>query len=509
MTVVSASDAGAHRSGRAYDHEVLGPVAEPPAALETPAQRRTRWERSYARRLVVTDVLVVLAAVAVAHGVRFGIDPDTVSRGDQLQISVGLALMWVASLALGRTRDERIIGNGPDEYRRVARTVFHLFGLVAIASLLFQLAPARGYLAIAFPLGLVGLVLSRHHWRRWLVRRRAEGLFMSTVLVVGSRRSAEDMAASCTREPGSGYRVVGVCVPGGGATEPAPPQGPGVAVLGSERSIVDALRSSRADTVAVTGADRLGHAAMRALAWDLQELDIDLVVSPGVVDVAGPRLTVRPVAGQPLMHVEEPQYAGANQFIKSGFDVVVTLFALLALSPLLVVAAAAVRLSSRGPVIYRSERMGLDGEPFEMLKFRTMVDGADGMLGDLAAAGAGNEVLFKMRADPRVTRVGRVLRQLSLDELPQLWNVLIGDMSLVGPRPPLRREVETYSGDVRRRLLVKPGITGLWQVSGRSDLSWEESVRLDLSYVENWSMVQDLIIIWRTVNAVLRGKGAY
>ena len=282
-----------------------------------------------------------------------------------------------------------------------------------------------------------------------------------------------------------------------------------VAVLGSDASLREALVRSQADTVAVTAADQLGHAGMRALAWELQELDIDLVVAPGVVDVAGPRLKVRPVAGLPLLHVEEPQYEGASKWVKGLFDVVSAGAALLVLSPLLAVAALAVRASSRGPALYRSERMGLDGQAFTMLKFRTMVAGADQLRATLSTDGAGNAVLFKMREDPRVTRVGRLLRKFSIDELPQLWNVVRGDMSLVGPRPPLRCEVETYSGDVRRRLLVKPGITGLWQVSGRSDLSWEESVRLDLSYVENWSMVQDLIIIWRTVNAVLRSRGAY
>lgn len=472
--------------------------------------RRDRWERTYCRRLVAADLAVVGVAVALAHVVRFSATDET-AHVPRLAVSILLAALWMGWLALLRTRDSRVVGNGVDEYRRVVRATVGLFGTVAMIALVLRLELARGYLAIAFPLGLAGLVLSRHGWRLWLVRRRRAGSFSCSVLVIGSRRSAADMTVCFQRDVAAGYRVVGVCVPGRGAaaSEPLVVDQHEVPVLGSEVSLREALAASQADTVAVTAADQLGHAGMRALAWELQELDIDLVVAPGVVDVAGPRLKVRPVAGLPLMHVEEPQYEGASRWVKVVFDVTSAGVALLLLSPLLLAAAVAVRTTSRGPVLYRSERMGLDGQPFSMLKFRSMVDGADAKLGELAAAGAGNEVLFKMKADPRVTRVGRVLRKFSLDELPQLWNVVRRDMSLVGPRPPLRSEVETYSGDVRRRLLVKPGITGLWQVSGRSDLSWEESVRLDLTYVENWSMVTDLIIIWRTVNAVLRGKGAY
>jgi lipopolysaccharide/colanic/teichoic acid biosynthesis glycosyltransferase len=173
-------------------------------------------------------------------------------------------------------------------------------------------------------------------------------------------------------------------------------------------------------------------------------------------------------------------------------------------------AALAVKLTSRGPVFYRSERIGLDGKPFQMIKFRTMIDGADKQVGALEALNeSAGGVLFKIREDPRVTRVGRVLRRYSIDELPQFFNVLRRDMSVVGPRPPLRREVDTYDYQVRRRLLVLPGITGLWQVSGRADLPWEESVRLDLRYVENWSLAMDLMILWRTVFAVLKREGAY
>ena len=236
---------------------------------------------------------------------------------------------------------------------------------------------------------------------------------------------------------------------------------------------------------------------------------MDLVVSPGMVDVAGPRLTLRPTGGLPLIFVDKPQYEGAKRFQKRAFDVCFSLALLLCAAPLMVAAAVRIKAYDGGPVFYLSERIGLDGVPFQMIKFRTMVVGADRQLASLAHLSDSDGALFKMRQDPRITPVGRLLRRYSIDELPQFINVLRGEMSVVGPRPPLACEVDAYDARVRRRLLVRPGITGLWQISGRSDLSWEDSVRLDLSYVENWSMLADFAIAAGTLGAVVRARGAY
>jgi exopolysaccharide biosynthesis polyprenyl glycosylphosphotransferase len=274
--------------------------------------------------------------------------------------------------------------------------------------------------------------------------------------------------------------------------------------------ITEAVIATKSHAVAVAASERLHGNGMRELSWELEKLNIDLLVAPGVIEVAGPRLHVRPVAGLPLIHVEKPRYHGAKRFQKRLFDTLFSGLALLLASPLLVAIAVAVRLTSEGPVFYRQERIGLDGQPFEMIKFRTMVNGADARLDEVTDL---NEfrggVLFKMRNDPRITRVGRILRKYSLDEIPQFLNVLRGDMSVVGPRPPLAGEVAAYDDGVRRRLLVRPGITGLWQISGRSDLSWEDSVRLDLYYVENWSMMADLLIALKTAKVMLTHVGAY
>jgi exopolysaccharide biosynthesis polyprenyl glycosylphosphotransferase len=298
--------------------------------------------------------------------------------------------------------------------------------------------------------------------------------------------------------------VVGACIDRTRATEVE-----GVPVVGNSTSIIDALRTTGADTVAVGAWSDLTQAGLRRLSWELEGSGVDLVVAPALTDVAGPRIHIRPVSGLPLLHVEEPEFSGVRRLLKGSVDRGGAIAALVVLLPLFLALAVWVRLSSRGPALFRQERIGTDGKPFTMYKFRSMYVDAEQRLADLRALNEGDGVLFKMKDDPRITPAGKWLRRFSLDELPQLINVAIGTMSLVGPRPPLQSEVSQYENDVRRRLLVKPGLTGLWQISGRSDLSWEESVRLDLHYVENWSLALDLVILWKTAFAVLSRKGAY
>jgi exopolysaccharide biosynthesis polyprenyl glycosylphosphotransferase len=264
-----------------------------------------------------------------------------------------------------------------------------------------------------------------------------------------------------------------------------------------------------ADTIAVTSASETAAQYLRQLSWQLEGTGIELLVAPGLIEVAGPRLHIRPFEGLPLLSVEQPRFEGWRRVVKGGVDRAAAAFALLLLAPVMAIIALAVRFTSAGPVLYRHERIGVNGRSFTMLKFRSMVDDADRQLETLRENNISDGLLFKIRADPRITPVGRWLRRLSLDELPQLFNILGGSMSLVGPRPPLPREVANYDSQVSRRLLVKPGLTGLWQISGRSDLPWEESVRLDLRYVENWSLALDLLILWKTGRAVLSRHGAY
>ena len=498
----------------ALEHAVVrSPILEP--ATHVNESVKPEWARSYIRSLAATDACAIVVSVAIAQLVRFGTDPATfrsqILAYSYTAVSAVLILAWFSALILFRSRESRVVGTGVEEFRRVARASTALFGTVAIISFLFKLEVARGYLAVALPLGLVSLLLSRWLWRKWLAAERSEGRYISTVLVVGSHNTAAAMAQEFEKVRAAGYRVVGVCVPGCGTGrgDTLNVDGHPVPVLGDESAVIDALGATGANMVAVSNTEYLGTGGMRALAWQLEEVDADLVVAPGVIDVAGPRLQIHPVAGLPLLHVDRPQYRGAVKSSKLALDLIGGGIWLLLLWPLFLVVAILIKLDSRGPVFYRAERIGLNGQPFTMLKFRTMVVDAEERRIALLGRNEGAGPLFKMRHDPRVTKVGRWLRRLSIDEAPQLINVLLGHMSLVGPRPPLRSEVATYSGDVHRRLLVKPGITGLWQVSGRSDLSWEESVRLDLFYVENWSLIQDLVIIGRTIGAVFKSTGAY
>lgn len=476
--------------------------------------RPVRWERAYATRLLITDTVVVTASVMLAQYVRFGHSPvpDSSVSKQLTGFSVLFILLWLAALAIFRTRSTRVIGSGIDEYRRVLSASFWTFGAVAIGTLLLRLEVARGYLAVALPVGAVALLLSRNLWRAALAKGRARGEIQNCVLAIGNRAEVSILASELTKDPAHGYRIVGIGIPGYGdpAGETVEIHGHTIPIIGDEVAAITSVAGGAVDTVAITDTEHFGVQGIRDLTWTLEALDVDLVVSPGVMDVTGARLVVRPAANFPLIHVEKPQYHGAARFAKRAFDFLFALLALAVTSPMLLAAAVAIKATSRGPVFYCAERIGKDGKPFTMLKFRTMVQDADrqviGLMGQNEITGG---VLFKMREDPRVTPVGRWLRRLSIDELPQFINVLKLDMSVVGPRPPLRREVESYDGEVSRRLLVKPGITGLWQVSGRSNLSWEESVRLDMSYVENWSMVGDLLIIAKTLRAVLARDGAY
>jgi exopolysaccharide biosynthesis polyprenyl glycosylphosphotransferase len=250
-------------------------------------------------------------------------------------------------------------------------------------------------------------------------------------------------------------------------------------------------------------------ADFRRMAWQLEDLDTQMIVVPAITDTSAQRLEVRPVAGLPLVDVERPRAIASGRWVKRTFDIVGAGLLLLLAAPVMGLVALAIKLEDGGPVLFRQLRVGRKGEVFECLKFRSMVPDAEARLAALADLNEGAGPLFKMTRDPRITRVGRFIRRFSIDELPQFWNALVGDMSLVGPRPALPSEVARYDSDARRRLDVRPGLTGLWQVSGRSDLAWDDAIRLDLYYVDNWSMVQDLMILGKTANAVVGSAGAY
>ena len=483
-----------------------------------PARQMTsEWATTLANRATLTDLAVLVWVVFGTQIAWLGFDqsvPGFSGSRDDITISysvISIALIagWMLALELFDSRSVRVLGVGNQEYRAIADGAIGLFGVVAIIAFLLKLDLARGYILISFPLGLVVLIFSRWMWRQWLGVKRRQGGYASRVLLVGSVDSATTIARELARSPEAGYRVLGACVPLGttGGTLP----GLDIPVSGGVDTALELMRDLGADTMIITSSDELAPERVRQLSWGLAPGLEHLVVAPSLIDIGGPRLHTRPVAGLPLIHVETPKLGGRKAFTKRGFDLLASAVLIVLISPVLAAIALAVKSNSPGPVLFRQSRVGLNGSEFQMLKFRSMVVDAESRLKDLEIQqrDAGNTVMFKMKDDPRVTSVGRMLRRFSLDELPQLFNVLSGSMSLVGPRPPLLREIEHYATHVHRRFLVKPGITGLWQVSGRSNLSWEDTVRLDLYYVENWSVTGDVAILWRTARAVLGSDGAY
>lgn len=474
----------------------------------------TAWRVQSSRRLAIVDAFVVVWAVLGAFIVRFGPDPHVVLAGQEFTyawVSIAVATAWWLMLGAWNSRQSRVLGAGPDEYKRVAAASLWLFGLVAIFSYVFNVDTARGYVGVALPVGLTGLLLGRWLIRQHLNINRQRGHSMSRLLILGGPSAVAHLASSLERAQHAGYLPIAAYTPGAHAVAETEPRS-GLPILGYEpdaHSIVDAIERCGADAVAVSAGVQLHPQTLRHLGWELAARNIGLIMAPALTDVAGPRIHTQQVAGLPLIHVTTPTLDGGQGVVKRLFDVIVSALLILLSSPVMAVVALLVKLESPGPVLFRQERVGIAGKPFQMLKFRSMVVDAEQRLAELTKQNEGNGLLFKMKNDPRVTRVGRFLRKFSLDELPQLFNILGGSMSLVGPRPPLPSEVAAYEHDVRRRLLVKPGLTGLWQVSGRSNLSWQDSVRLDLYYVENWSLAGDLIILLRTFRAVFRSAGAY
>ncbi|KHL00103.1 polyprenyl glycosylphosphotransferase [Microbacterium mangrovi] len=466
-----------------------------PVAAET-------WKTRLARRMWVTDLLVLATVVFGTQLIWFGAGLDTVVTRTPLVtpipywvFSLVLIALWMWTLALADTRVPGVIGSGNAEYSRVLDASLRLFGALAIVAFLVKFDIGRGYLLLSLPAGILLLEASRWAWRVWLSGKRKHGAYFERAILIGTASSVRDLADELDRVPGAGYEVVGACLP----TAISPRAG--VPYLGPIDDLASAVARTSADTVIVAGTEGLGPSKVKEISWALENGPQQLVLAPGILDVAGPRIHPRPVSGLPLIHVEAPNLSKGQCAAKRAFDIVGSAVLIALLSPLLLVIGLVVRVS--GPAFFRQTRVGKNGRRFRMIKFRSMVVDAEARLAEVKGTNDTNEVLFKRRDDPRVTPLGRWMRRHSIDELPQLFNVLGGSMSLVGPRPSLPDELAKYDDHVHRRFLAKPGMTGLWQVSGRSTLSWEESVRLDLSYVENWSLPGDMVILGRTVREVV------
>jgi exopolysaccharide biosynthesis polyprenyl glycosylphosphotransferase len=484
--------------------EIAVPEQVQVSLLTRLAVRHVRaWTSAYRRQLVIMDACSALAAGWLAFEANFG-RADT-NNAAYMWLALALPALWLGALQLASAYDDRFMGVGSDEFRRVVNAGACLTAVVAVCSYAAKIDLARGYVVIALPCMTTFDLLGRYYLRKRLHRQRADGSCMRRVVVVGYPEVISELAAVLRRETYHGLSIVGACVVG--ADSPTTIEG--IPVIGGLHSVADVVQRVDADTVAVLACREMMGARLRDLAWALEKTGTDICVAPGLLDVAGPRTTIRPIAGLPLLHVDHPEFTGIKRLVKSAFDRACAGAAVLLLLPVLAAIAVVIRMEGPGPVLFRQTRIGKDGESFTLFKFRTMVVDAEQRKAELVQLNDSDGLLFKIRKDPRITRVGSRLRRYSLDELPQFVNVLTGDMSLVGPRPALPDEMIKYGEYVRRRLAVKPGITGLWQVSGRSNLPWDETVRLDIRYVENWSFFLDLQILWKTWSAVVHADGAY
>lgn len=473
------------------------------------------WRRLWIARLMVTDVAMLCVASGVALLIRVTVAPLVPGVGElterQTYAAVGITVVWLTTLAAFDTRATHVLGVGAEEFRRIVQATLVAIGIVTIASVAFHLETSRTLTVLVFVLGLFALISGRAMWRLRLRVRRRAGDLMIPVVVIGGLDSAQQLAQRLKAKHICGFAVVGVWVPQRTSSTALmlDVDGERIPVFGPDRSLPDLLDHTRAQVAIVTDTEQLGFHGVKELTWELGEAGVQMLLSPSVMDVASSRIDLTNVASMPFLSLSEPQYTRAVGWRKALVDRIAALGLLLLLLPVLGFTAMVIRLTSAGPVLYRQERIGLDGKPFTILKFRSMYVGADARLHELLAeSGAESGPMAKLDVDPRITPIGRFIRRTSIDELPQLINVLKGDMSLVGPRPQRDFEVAQYDHRARRRLTVRPGMTGLWQVSGRSDLSWEDAVKLDTYYVENCSVAGDLMILLRTVRAVLASEGA-
>ncbi|PCE16315.1 polyprenyl glycosylphosphotransferase [Microbacterium sp. SZ1] len=495
---------------------VFAPVAAPRAikpvthTVVTPRvsatlERRRQWERRYRMRLRISDAGVILSAVALTAAIQL---MTGVAGEEALRNGILLGSLWYLMLSALHTRDAALFRASATEYRGVAHASGLAFGIIAMVAVVLGWESMQLVLLVGLPFGVLTLLVTRWTWRHWLTAQRAQGRFASRTLVVGNRDDVEYVVRTLHPIGASGYQVVGATLLDGNARD-VEVGGTRFPVIGNVNTVSTVAAELGADTIIVASRPDGEPDFVKKLSWQLEGTAAELVLSSRLTDVAGPRISFAPVEGLPLIQVQIPSYEGGQHLLKRALDIAVATVALIPIAVITPLLALLVKLDSPGPLFFFQERVGRDGRTFRIVKFRSMKTDAEQQLAALKEQNEGAGLLFKMKADPRVTRVGRVLRKLSLDELPQFWNVLVGDMSVVGPRPPLPSEVTAYDGTVYRRLYIKPGITGLWQVSGRSDLSWDESVRLDLRYVENWSVMNDLQIMWRTAKVMVQPAGAY
>jgi exopolysaccharide biosynthesis polyprenyl glycosylphosphotransferase len=476
--------------------------------------------RGYSNRLAVSDFFAIAIAVTASYYLMFDDIAKTfasASAEGTLRISLNppavawaVGVVWAFTLRVNKSRDHRIIGSDSEEYKRVLNASLSILGLLAIAALFLKLDVSRLFIATTLLLGTALLLTTRWVWRQWLRRMRANGKFRNTAAIAGPANLIIELVDNLNRDKGSPFMPTLLIASSLADAEKLKKLDIPIEIKLEDPA--NQLGQRGIDALILTGSDYLTNKNFKQIAWNLETSPIDLLIAPGLLEAAGPRVHTRPVAGMPLLEIESPKFEGSRYAIKQTFDIVVAAIITVLVLPILLATAIAVKATDKGPAFFFQERHGKNGKPFKMIKFRSMRVGAEKLHEELKKQKQKeltNSNMFKDPNDPRITKIGKFIRRYSIDELPQLFNVLKGDMSLVGPRPPLPSEVAEYESHVHRRLLVKPGITGIWQVSGRASLSWEETVRLDLDYVENWAFTRDLVILGKTVGVIFGKSGAF
>jgi len=478
---------------------------------------RRKNMRDYSKGVMLVDALVLIATTMITYVINYGSLENTDNIYDEglLDLTVspqfvglGIGFSWLLMLTLFRSRDPKIVGSDNVEYQRVLNSGIVVLGLLALATMYFKVDVSRVYVTEVIAIGIMALLIARRSGRAWLNKHRKAGNYTRRVAIYGPIEEIELELQKYAAHKDSEFEPYLTIEDKGGLV---------VKHIGSEQTIstdishlAEVLAAENIELLQVVGSGPSSAKRHRTLQWALDGSEINFVVSPAITGISSSRLTTRVVAGSPLIKISPAQFTGAQYLMKSIFDFVFSLLALIVATPVMFVTAMAIKLTDGGPVFFSQTRIGLNGQEFQILKFRSMKVGAEKEFDQLAAA-AGyetNSVQFKLKDDPRITEVGKFIRKTSIDEIPQFLNVLKGEMSVVGPRPHVQKEVDNYDELAARRLFVKPGVTGPWQVGGRSELTWEESVFLDVMYVETWSVGSDLIYIFKTLEMIFTRRGA-
>ncbi|HUI47478.1 MAG TPA: sugar transferase [Acidimicrobiia bacterium] len=468
-----------------------------------PVRPLARKGRRGAKAAVVAcDTLAIALAMTLAAILRSTMSPPE-AMAPVIVLCAATLPLWLCVFARYKLYTAAAVTSVMAETNRIVHAVAAATACTALISFVVGTNISRAWLLFAFVLALPLVIGERAIVRRAFVNARTNGTMRRRVVVVGTNAEAVAIAEMLGDQPRLGYEVVGLLECG-----PSTPPLSRVPVLGSYEDAVEIFNATGISG-AIIASSSVNESVANRLARDLIELGYYVELTSNLVDISADRLIARPLGRRPVLYIEPVHRFGWRAVAKRGLDMALAAFLLLLASPLLAIVAVLIKLESRGPVLFRQVRVGKDGELFEVFKLRTMVADAELMLESVRDKNEMDGPLFKMRDDPRVTRVGAFLRRTSIDELPQLWNVLSGQMSMVGPRPAIPAEVSQWSGDVGNRLRVKPGITGMWQVNGRSRSSFDDYVRLDLYYVDNWSLLADIAIVVKTVPTVLLRRGAF